>query len=501
MNLVRQRLSADLLGVIAMLSIPAFVAILCFVAARDPAEQPLLGVVITGLGAGGLIVFRQLRKAARSLMASQARAEYAATHDGKTQLPNKALFLDRLTDAAQAVLKDAATPGVFCIGLDRFSETNEILGIGATDAVVVELAERLAAACQPTDTLARVGDDCFALLTGQSSRVRAELLAAQLMQRLAPPCVASAGQAHMTFSVGVGFVTTDLEHPAEALRQAQLAMSSARRLGGGRFAVFEPGMDQALKARSLLELDLRQALASGELTLVYQPQVDAKGAIHGVEALMRWISPTRGEISPTVFVPLAESCGLSDELGALALRQALADCVRWPDLRVAVNVSAQQVRSGRLIPTLKDLLSRSEVAARSIELEITEGVLLSDEPETFDTLHALRRLGFSLALDDFGTGYSSLSYLRRFPVDKIKIDRSFVSHLGKRPESTAIIKAIVDLAQALELKVIAEGVESRDQVDRLTAAGCHHFQGYFFSPPVAAEAIDGMVAGRSKLAA
>ncbi len=215
---------------------------------------------------------------------------------------------------------------------------------------------------------------------------------------------------------------------------------------------------------------------------------------------MRWNSPD-GEISPATFVPLAESCGLADAIGRFALRQAFQDSTKWSGLKVAVNVSAAQVRSGTLIPTLKGLLADTGLSARAFEMEITESLLLADETEIYETLHAIRRLGFTIALDDFGTGYSSLSYLRRFPVDKIKIDRAFITQLGKQPESSAIVKAIVELAEALELKVIAEGVETRDQIERLGQIGAMHYQGYLFSRPVSAGAIDDLVAGRTRLAA
>jgi EAL domain-containing protein (putative c-di-GMP-specific phosphodiesterase class I) len=216
---------------------------------------------------------------------------------------------------------------------------------------------------------------------------------------------------------------------------------------------------------------------------------------------MRWTCETRGPVSPSLFIPLAESCGLSEALGVFALRRAFMDSHRWPGLKVAVNISAVQVRSGALVQTLKDLIAECDINPRNFELEITESVLLSDHPSTFETLIAIRRLGFTLALDDFGTGYSSLSYLRRLPIDKIKIDRSFITHLGLRVEADAIVKAIVTLADALGLKVIAEGVETQNQVDRLAIAGCGVIQGYFFSHPLHPDDIDEMVAGKLKLAA
>jgi len=499
----KQRFAPDFLALVSVGSIASFVTLLCVVAGRFPGARPMLTVVIIGLGAGGLILFRQLRKGANGLAAGEARAHYVATHDELTQLPNKALFVDRLRLAANSVTtpESAASFTLFQIALDRFEETVEVLGIGAGDQVVVEAASRLSSICRDTDTLARVRDDGFALLCEGMTRDAAEAMASAMVQSLCTPYAAAAGQAVITCSIGIGVLTPELDQPIEAFRQAQLAVSDARKLGGARYRIFEPSMDQALKSRKSLEVELRRALADNALTMQYQPQVNAKGVLVGVEALMRWNNEPRGAIAPSVFVPLSENCGLSEPLGRLAIQQAFADAKQWAGLKVAINVSAAQVRSGRLVATLQELLAETRSNARNFELEITEGVLLADEAQTHDTLNAVRGLGFSIALDDFGTGYSSLSYLRRFPVDKIKIDQSFVSHLGKRPESSAIIKAILDLAEALELKVIAEGVETKAQADRLIELGCGLHQGYFYSQPVAAQGIADLLAGRSKLAA
>ncbi len=325
--------------------------------------------------------------------------------------------------------------------------------------------------------------------------------AAQLAARFTD---CSSGPAELTFfkcSVGVGAVTQQADSSVEALRQAQIALSNARKQAGARCASFEPRMDQAVRRRKELETDLRRALDEGGLSLVYQPQVNARGAIVGAEALLRWVSPQHGSISPSVFIPLAENCGLSEAIGCFALRQAFADSAAWPGLSVAVNIAAPHIRSGRVVGALEELLAETGRAAQSFEIEITESLLLADEPGTLQTLEALRRLGFSVALDDFGTGYSSLSYLRRFPVDKIKIDQSFIAQLGKRPELSAIVKAIVDLAEALELKVLAEGVETAEQAERLTRIGCSLYQGYFFSRPVAASRLGELIATGSLLAA
>jgi diguanylate cyclase (GGDEF)-like protein len=503
MTVDKNRSAPDVLALVSVGSIASFVSLLCVVAGSYPGARPLLMVVIVGLGAGGLILFRQLRKGANGLAASQARAQYVATHDELTQLPNKALFVDRLNLAAKAITApgSVANFGVFKIGLDRFEEAVEVLGIEASDAVVAELASRLSLISDEADTIARLGDDVFAALWSGATREGAEALAARMIERLCAPYEAAAGQAVITCSIGIGFLTRDAAQPLEILREAQLALSEARKLGGANICVFEPSMDRALKARKALEVDLRQALADEALTMAYQPQVNAKGGLVGVEGLMRWSSEKHGQVSPGIFVPLAENCGLSEVLGRFALRQAFFDARQWSGLKVAINVSAAQVRSGALVATLQQLLAESGANPRNFEIEITEGVLLADEAQTYETLNAVRRLGFSIALDDFGTGYSSLSYLRRFPVDKIKIDRSFVTHLGRRPESSAIIKAILDLAEALELKVIAEGVETKAQVDRLGELGCTLYQGFFYSQAVTAAIIDDVVAGRAKLAA
>ena len=502
MNADKQRTPIDWLGGVSAACMVAFVGILCYVAAGDPRSRQLLAVVVTGLSAGGLILFRQLRKSANSLITSEARAHYAATHDHLTQLPNKTLFIDRLRTLAQSGAGGRREPfGVFCIGLDRYDEVDEVLGPDGSDQLVVEIAARLGSTCQERDVLARLGDDVFAVILSGTDQATGEAAAARTVALLSAPYKASSRQAVITCSIGRSFPAPDMTDPVDTLRQAQMALSNARKHGAGRFGLYDPSMDHALKSRKALEVDLRRALAERELTMVYQPQVNAKGAMVGVEALMRWTSAERGLISANTFVPLAESCGLSDALGRFALHQAFLDARQWSGLKVAINVSGAQIRSGALVASLKTLLAETGADPQDFELEITEGVLLADEPETYDTLHALRKLGFALALDDFGTGYSSLSYLRRFPVDKIKIDRSFVSHLGKRPESSAIIQAIVDMADALGLKVLAEGVENLDQVQRLIQAGCAHFQGYYYSEPVEAGVIADLVAGRSKLAA
>ena len=489
MSPVPPRQPLDILSTAAALSIMALMVVLLVIATGDPADRTLVTTVAIGLGAAGLILFRQLRKNEGGLKMSEARAHYSATHDPVTQLPTKSLFLDRMGD-----LPDDVRAGVFCIGLDQFEELYDFLGHDVGDRVIAELSLRLATICPETDTVARIADGVFALYWRDLTPAKAEGVAGHLNRLLAAPCEAASKDTVISASIGVAFWTARDGRPEEGLRRARLAMAGARKHGGAAWRAFDPAMDSELRERKALEADLRTALAQNGLTLSYQPQVNARGAMTGVEALMRWNHPVRGVISPTVFVPLAENCGLSEAVDRFALRQAFIDSRRWPTIRTAINISATQVQAGDLVRLLQELLSETGASAKSLEIEITESVLLSDDPETYETLKAVRKMGFSLAIDDFGTGYSSLGYLRRFPIDKIKIDRSFVTHLGMQPESDAIVRAIVEMAGALDLKVLAEGVETRAQVDRLAIAGCGDIQGFYFSRPVEAEAIDRMLA-------
>lgn len=477
----------DVLGFTALIVGAALIGLLA-VTPGGPVRTGLLVAV----GVAGLILLRQHRKATMSAATSEAKAKYAASHDPLTSLPNTAGFLERL--AAAGPLRPGAT--LLHLRIDRYDELVDAQGHAEADAAVLRAAGRLSAACGDSDVVARVGDDAFAVFCRAGER--AEALAGEFVRLLSAP---APGAVPITASVGVKPVVEAGESPAECLRQAAVAMSAARRRGGDRACVFSPELDRTLQSRKALEADLRAALEAGELDMLYQPQVNGRQQLVGVEALMRWTHPERGAIAPSVFVPLAEACGLGPALGRYALRRALEDSRRWPGLKVAVNITAPQVQSGDLVPYLQALCPELGVSPKCIELELTEGVLLADEAATYATLNALRRMGFSLALDDFGTGYSSLSYLRQFPIDKIKIDRAFVAHLGVRPESDAIVKAIIDMAQALELRVLAEGVETQSQVDRLAAAGCTNIQGFWFSRPVDAAAIDAMVAAPAKKAA
>jgi diguanylate cyclase (GGDEF)-like protein len=492
----------DHLAIASLLTVISLVTILVFAAYRNPATQALVGGAIVGIGSGGLILFRQLRKAARSLIASEATALYAATHDALTQLPNRAMFVEHISGGERSLSgADCQSASVIlCICLDRFRDLGDSLCFAQCDEVIRQAAARIGSLCREDEILARFGDDLFAMRCEVADRATAETLAGSILTVLAPPCGTSSGPVFVTASIGLSFNISQNRNALEILSEAQTSLSHAIGLGGNRFCFFEVGMDTASKARKSLEIELRRDVAAEALQMVYQPQINAKGIMTGVEALMRWPRPGQGQVSPSVFVPLAERCGLSSALGLFALKHAFSDSRRWPELTVAVNVSALQIRE-ELVQTLKSLLSQTGADPHQIEIEITEGVLLNEQPETKQTLDNIRKLGFTIALDDFGTGYSSLSYLRRFPIDKIKIDQSFVAQLGKQPESSAIIKAIIEMGAALDLKIIAEGVETAAQAQSLSVLGCSLYQGYLFSCPIEADAIDGLILQPAKVAA
>jgi diguanylate cyclase (GGDEF)-like protein len=447
-------------------------------------------IIISCLAALALLLYRISRRMAEGLIASEARASHLAYHDALTGLPNRVMYADRLAHALTHARRTEAPVAVFCIDLDRFKEVNDTFGHHAGDELIEQAARRMAAVCRSADTLARLSGDEFAVVQPQATAAGAAALAARLIAVMSEPFTLGVGQVFVGCSVGVSLVKDfDLE-PAEAMRQADLALYRAKQNARGQYCFFEVEMDAAIKTRRALEADLRQALADGDLEMAYQAQVNGRGVMCGVEALVRWRHPERGFISPAFFVPIAEECGLIVDLGFFTLEQAFRDSHRWPGLKIAVNVSANQIRTRDFVPRLTDLAARHKVDPRQFELEITEGILLGDDLETHETLKRLRALGFSLALDDFGTGYSSLSYLQRFPITKIKIDRSFIANLGVDEESDAVVAAIVKLARALNLNVIAEGVETTDQRQRLAAAGCSEVQGFLFSKPSPAEEID-----------
>lgn len=465
---------------------------------------PIL-LVVGGLAAVAMLFARRSRKIAEGLIASEARAKHMAMHDALTGLPNRVLFEERLRQGVDGLARRRGALAVLAIDLDRFKAVNDTHGHAAGDELIQVIGARLAGLCRTSETLARLGGDEFGLVAVDIDPKGAAALAARLIAALSAPVDLSCGTVFVGGSVGVALITPEEAYvgAVEVARRADVAMYRAKDEGRGRYCFFEAEMDAALKARRGLEADLRKALRDGGVWVAYQPQVDAAGRVLGVEALARWTHPEKGAISPAAFVPLAEDCGLIEDLGRLIMHRAFTDSLRWRDLKVAVNVSALQMRQAGFPDLVAEILAETGARADKIELEITEGALLGDDEVTHDAIRRLRAMGFSLALDDFGTGYSSLSYLRRYPIDKIKIDRSFITPLGGDKEAGAVVAAIVRLAKALHLSVIAEGVETNEQREQLKGIGCVQAQGFLFSAPVTADAIDAIVdeGGRMHLAA
>jgi diguanylate cyclase (GGDEF)-like protein len=458
---------------------------------------PVLAALL-GLSVCVVLLYRRARHAANELVASEARSTHLAYHDGLTGLPNRALFQNRLAHALKQLPRTGETLAVFCLDLDRFKAVNDTHGHHIGDELIQKAGRIMAAHCRAGDTVARLSGDEFAIIQVPATVTSAAQLATRLTEVLRAPIELQIGSVFIGCSIGVAVISDADLQPADVMRQADLALYRVKEKAKGQFCFFEPEMDMAVRLRRTLEADLRTALAKSTLLMVYQPQMNGRSGLTGVEALMRWHHPERGEISPSVFIPMAEECGLIVDLGMYALRRAFEDSRRWKNLRIAVNVSPKQLRMKNFVSQVMSLATETGADPRRFELEITEGTLLGDDPETHAMLRALREHGFELAFDDFGTGYSSLSYLQRYPINRIKIDQSFIANLGVSDDAEAFIVAIVRLARALGLSVIAEGVETEAQKRLLTSFGCTDMQGYLFSKAVPAADIDEMMADSRK---
>ncbi len=464
---------------------------------RQPGEEllksatPLLAAAVIAAALGSFLLFRITRRAAKKLLLSEAEAKHLSLHDPLTGLANRTLFTDRLIHAHALLRRKPGYLSVLCIDLDRFKEVNDSYGHDAGDQLIREVARRLKAICRDTDTICRLGGDEFAIIQPDTNPSGAATLAQRVVDGLSGEVDLSIGRALLSCSVGVSVVSDADQGQAELLRQADVALYRAKEAGRGRYCFFEPEMDSALRLRKGLERDLRTAIEDDALRVAYQPLTDARGAMVGVEALARWAHPERGDISPAIFIPLAESCGLIGAIGAAVFRRACYDSLRWSGLEVSVNVSAIQLSNPGFVDEMVATLAETGARADVFMLEITETALLKDSDGVHEALRRLKRLGFRLALDDFGTGYASLAYLRRHPIDKLKIDRSFVSNLPGNDESMAVASAIVSLAKSLGLKTTAEGVETQSQLDALIKLGCSEFQGFLLGRPMPADAIAG----------
>jgi diguanylate cyclase (GGDEF)-like protein len=425
------------------------------------------------------------------LKASEAQAQHLAFHDALTGLPNRSLLNDRL-DQALARARRGVPVGVLLLDLDRFKHVNDTLGHLAGDRLLRELGVRLIRLAEEGDTVARLGGDEFAIVSTRAGGIEgAEALCRRILEAVRQPFDLFGNHAFVGVSIGVVFAPEAGSNRIDLLRKADIALYRAKAQGRDCYRIFTHAMDETVKLRGTIEEDLRVALATGSgLHVYYQPQVTGGSQrIVGLEALVRWQHPTRGLISPEQFIPVAEQTGLIAQLGEWVMTEACAAAQRWPHLFMAVNLSPVQFRTPGFAERLLAIVEESGADPRQIEVEVTENVLLEDSDVIRDTLKHLRAAGLKVALDDFGTGYSSLSYLRRFEVDKIKIDRSFVQQLGQAVESTAIVTAVITLGHAMGLSVTAEGVETAEQSKFLSAVGCNGMQGYLFSRAVQEEEI------------
>ena len=450
---------------------------------------PVLAAGFIGIGLAVAFLIRHLRRTYTELATSEAQAKHLAFHDTLTGLPNRAYFNERLEDALVDVRNGRGQLALVFLDLDRFKQVNDSLGHAAGDALICDLAQRLSAILKPGDLLARMGGDEFAIVMRNiKGRVEVEALCRDIVGIVSRPFDVLGGQAVVGISIGVAIAPFAGLDRSELARKADIALYEAKRRGGLHFEFFTDVMSQTVQQRRDLEVDLRRALASdGELDVVFQPLYCAEHlALTGVEALLRWNHPRIGAVSPYTFVGLAEECGLIDQLGDLVLRRACTVASAWNLETVSVNVSAMQLRQGDFARRVLALLAEIGMPPERLEIEITESTLIGGSEASGRNLKALRAAGAKVSLDDFGTGYSSLSYLMRLEVDRIKIDRSFVRHIGQSAQSNSIVQAIVTMAHAVGVTVTAEGVETREQQDFLVGIGCNHLQGYLLSPPLSA---------------
>ena len=430
---------------------------------------------------------------------SEAEMKHIALHDALTGLPNRVLFHDTLKQAMVNADENGEAVAVLCLDLDRFKDVNDTYGHPAGDMLLRSVAQRLLSAVRVEDTVARMSGDEFAIIqprpaTSASDSDSTEALALRLLEVFQAPFHIGEEAFHCGVSIGGALFPYDATSTDDLLKKADIALYQAKSEGGRIYHRFDADMSAALELRRGFEQDLRRALEKKEFELHYQPLFDIESqSIFGCEALIRWCHPVRGYVQPTEFIPIAESTGLIVEIGEWALRTACMEAAHWPgSIKIAVNLSPVQLTKNGLVQTVKSALADAKLDPRRLELEIIESTLLGNTEPVLQALWELKNLGIEIAMDDFGTGNSSLGYLRKFPFDKIKVDRSFISDMDSSAESTAIVRAVVGLATGLGMTTVAEGVETAEQLGSLQAEGCVQAQGYYFSRPRPASEIRAM---------
>jgi diguanylate cyclase (GGDEF)-like protein len=420
---------------------------------------------------------------------TESRMAHMAYHDGLTDLPNRASFLQALAQMIEACAGTDEEFAVLCVDLDGLKEINDVFGHATGDKLLVEVAGRIQASARG-GVVARLSGDEFGLIIDGKQPEAGRALAEQLAQAISEEFLIDGKSVRTGITTGISVFPHHGADAASLLANSGAALFRAKQKSRGSIGIFAPEMDQQIRDRRVLHQDLSMAIRNGELSLHYQPQAAAGSTaaaskIIGFEALARWMHPARGFVSPGEFIPLAEESGLIVEMGVWILREACREAASWPvPLQVAVNLSPAQFMHGDVVSLVHSILLETGLAPDRLELEITEGVLIEDFDRGLALLRRLKALGVRISMDDFGSGYSSLSYLQAFPFDKIKIDRAFVMNLGRNPQSAAIVRAVIDLGHGLEMSIVAEGVETQEQFTFLSEEGCDAVQGYFLGKPL-----------------
>jgi diguanylate cyclase len=421
----------------------------------------------------------------------QTELYYLAHYDPLTQIPNRMLLTDRLQQACRESVRSGASIGLMFVDLDRFKQVNDSMGHGFGDCLLRAVAERLQNCVRACDTVARLGGDEFAILMdGVENSHAATVLGQRVLDAMQAPFTVLDRELFITASIGLALYPQDDDNCENLLAKADAAMYDAKSNGRNTFRQYAPGLSMYSVERLSLETDLRHALDNGELVLHYQPQISlSSGGVVGVEALVRWQHPTRGLLPPIHFIPLAEESGLIVGIGYWVLREACRQQMEWvraglAPLRMSVNISAVQFQQIDFSARVQQVLLETGIDPAHVELELTESIVMHHAAAVLGTLNALKNIGLQLAIDDFGTGFSSLSYLRRFPVDRLKIDQSFIRDIEKLPVNESIVRAITALAKSLSLEIVAEGTETQSELTFVKNCGCDEAQGYFYSRPL-----------------
>ncbi|MEY4563687.1 MAG: hypothetical protein RLZZ618_2964, partial [Pseudomonadota bacterium] len=457
-------------------------------------ERVTLPQCSRGQPIGRVYSFRDITE---KLAASQRIEELSQT-DVLTGLPNRRLLADRVEFAFAMAQRSGTSFALMVLNLDRFKHINDTFGLSFGDRVLLEVTERIKASLRSLDTVARLGSDEFVLLVHQADIPGAEITARRVIEAMSRPFVLDDVAFTVTCSIGVALGPSDGSNLDELIRRADAAMHRVKELGRASFRFHQPQRDVAQRSQMQIDHAMRQALVSGHFRLAYQPQVNlATGLVVGAEALIRWRDPVLGDVSPGEFIPLAEESGFIIAIGDWVLAQAVRQAAAWRasglHMPVSINVSALQFQQADFIDRVASTLKAADLPPHLLELELTESILIHDAEDALHRLRGLAELGVMMAIDDFGTGYSSLGYLKRFPIARLKIDRSFVQNLPDDPSDVAIANAIISLARAMRLRVIAEGVETEPQRQWLVDAGCDEFQGFLYAPALDVAAFEARV--------